>query len=132
MNSLSYRCTDENGQSFELLVDGEPLGALVGARDNSIPYWIIIEGDLPHCPPRGVEPDPEVRIVTVCSCGEYGCGHTRCRVVSDIECVTFSEFDLDVSREGRAMVFRFTRTNYDAVVSGIARLAREFTANSHR
>ena len=65
MNTLSYRQTDDNGLSFELLVDGEPLGAMVGARDSAIPYWIV-EDDLPHLPPHGEEPDPEIRIVAVC------------------------------------------------------------------
>jgi hypothetical protein len=30
MDILSYRCTDDNGLSFELLVNGRPLGELVG------------------------------------------------------------------------------------------------------
>ena len=32
MNTLSYRCTEDNGLSFELLVDGQPLGNLVRWR----------------------------------------------------------------------------------------------------
>jgi hypothetical protein len=72
MNILSYRSTDHNGLSIELLVDGQPLGDLIGARDGDIPYWIF-KDDLPHAGGH----DPELRIVTVCSCGEYGCGHAE-------------------------------------------------------
>jgi hypothetical protein len=129
MNTLSYRQTDGNGLSFELLVDGQPLGAVVGARDNAIPYWII-KDDLPHLPPLGKETEPEMRIVAVCSCGEYGCSHTRCRVIPEGDCITLCEFDVDVSREGRNKVFRFAQLNYDAVVSAMVRLSREYAADS--
>lgn len=124
MNTLDYRCTDDNGLSFELLVDGQPLGVLVGARDTAIPYWII-EDDLPYFPPHGTKHDPDLRIVAVCSCGEYGCGHTRCRILRSDELVIISDFDLDCSREGRIKQFTFIRKNYEAVVSNIvARAAK--------
>lgn len=123
MHILDYRCTDENGLSFVLLVDGQALGELIGARDSAIPYWII-NNDLPHLPPSEEEADPEIRIVTVCSCGEYGCGHTRCRVVAEGDTVTFRDFDLDVDAVGRGRVFQFSRSNYESVVSDIARRAR--------
>ena len=82
MPTLSYRCTEDNGLSFELLVDGEPLGALVGARDTAFPYWIVEDG-LPRYPPHGTPDDPDARIVCVCNCGEYGCGHTGCRMTRE-------------------------------------------------
>jgi hypothetical protein len=129
MNTLNYRQTDDNGLSFELLVDGQPLGASVGARGNALPYWII-KDDLPHLPPHGEEPDPDMRIVSVCSCGEYGCGHTQCRVISDGDFITLCDFDVDVSRGGRQKVFRFERSNYDAVVSALVHLSREYAADS--
>ncbi len=128
MNTLGYRCTDDNGLSFELLVNDRPLSELIGARDSAIPYWII-GADLPHLPPEGEESDPEVRIVTVCSCGEYGCGHTRCRVVHEGETIIFCDFDLDVSPEGRNKVFLFAISNYELVVSEIIRLARQERAD---
>jgi hypothetical protein len=129
MNRLSYRRTDDNGLSFELLVDGEPLGALVGARDNAIPYRIV-DDDLPHLPPRGEEPDAYIRIVAVCSCGEYGCGHTQCRLISEGDCVWLCDFDGDSSHEGRQRAFQFARSNYDAVVAEVVKLTREYKAGS--
>ena len=41
MNTLGYCTTEENGPSFELLVDDLPLGEMVDAKDNAIPFWII-------------------------------------------------------------------------------------------
>jgi hypothetical protein len=123
MPTLSYRCTEENGLSFELLVDGEPLGALVGSRDTGFPYWIVEDG-VPHWPPHGQSNAPDVRIVCVCGCGEYGCGHTRCHVVNVGDEVVFCEFEFDVSREGAKREFRFGAANYHTVCKGIAEQAR--------
>ena len=124
MNTLDYRCTEDNGLSFELLVDGQPLGELVGARDKAIPYWII-EADLPTIPPHGAAHDPELRIVAVCSCGEYGCGHTRCRVIRSQGVVVFRDFELDCSPEGRLKEFTFSRANYEAVIATIVAKVRD-------
>jgi hypothetical protein len=124
MPTLSHRCTEDNGLSFELLVDGQPLGALVGARDTVFPYWIVEDG-LPRWPPHGSSDAPEVRIVCVCSCGEYGCGHTQCRVTDDGDDVVFREFDFDVTRQGAGKEFRFSAANYQAVCKEIAELARQ-------
>ena len=128
MNRLDYRTSEENGLSFELLVDGQPLGLLVGARDTIIPYWII-EDDLPYFPPNWKDHDPEIRIVTVCSCGDEGCGSTQCRVIREGDLVLFRDFDYDASAEGAKKVFRFSRHNYDAVVAEIVRQAKEYTTN---
>jgi hypothetical protein len=122
--TLGYRCTDANGLSFELLVDGRPLGNVVGARDTAIPYWIVRD-ELPYWPPDGPQLDPDIRIVCACSCGEYGCGHTQCRVVRKGDEVVFCDFDCDVSAEGSKKEFRFSRANYDAVVAEIVTHARE-------
>jgi hypothetical protein len=123
MNTLSYRRTEENGLSFELVVDGKPLAALVGAVDGGIPYWIIRD-DLPYLPPHGAVEDPELRIVCCCSCGEYGCGHTQCRVLREGDDVVFRDFDIDVSGDGRRQVFRFPESNHRTVVSEIVAAAR--------
>jgi hypothetical protein len=124
MPTLTYRCTDDNGLSFELLVDGEPLGALVGSRDTAFPYSIVEDG-LPRYPPFGTPDDLDARIVCVCSCGEYGCGHTGCRVTREGDEVVFNEFDFDVSREGARKLFRFALANYEAVCKDIAEFARQ-------
>src|SRR5690606_16416216 len=58
MPHLSYRCTEDNGLSFELLVDGDPLGDLIGSSDTMFPYWIVEDG-LPRWPPHGPPDAPE-------------------------------------------------------------------------
>jgi hypothetical protein len=118
MPTLSYRCTEENGLSFELLVDGEPLGDLLGAHDTAFPHWMVEDGlpRWPHGPPDA----PEERIVGVCSCGEYGCSHARCRVTREGDDVIFHEFGFV------RKVFRFGAANYDAVCKEIAAIARQY------
>lgn len=118
VSQLSCRQNDDNGLSFELLVDGVPLGDLVGAKDTCIPYWIF-KDDLPTFPPHDADPDSDVRIVCVCSCGEYGCGHTRCRVVFEENVVVFRDFDSDVTPEGRKLEFRFELSDYRSVIEEI-------------
>src|SRR6266576_3285781 len=118
MNSLSYRSRADNGLSFELLVDGVPLGELLGDGNEGIPYWMV-EDDLPYWPPHGTPRDLDYRIVTVCSCGEYGCGHSRCRIMRTDDSVIFREFTGDVGAKGLVQVFTFPRSDYEQTVRGI-------------
>ncbi|HRY49507.1 MAG TPA: hypothetical protein P5186_15765 [Candidatus Paceibacterota bacterium] len=123
MSALAYRSSSDNGLSFDLLVDGVALGEVLGDGNEGIPYWIV-EDDLPHWPPHGTPRDPEYRIVTVCSCGEYGCGHTRCRVIKTADTVALRDFAGDVGADGAARVFTFSRSGYEQVVSEIVAEAR--------
>jgi hypothetical protein len=124
LNVLSFEKSEENGLSFELVVDGEPLDDLVGGATGGIPYWII-EDDLTHISASKTEAgeEPNERIVCVCSCGEYGCGHTRCRILKVDRLVVFSSFASIVSTEGRNKTFCFTRKNYDDLIAQIVAAA---------
>src|SRR5262245_58655319 len=122
MNTLGFRTSDENGLSFELQIDQQPLGALIGNQDGSFPYWIV-DDNLPYLPPHGGSRVVEYHIVCVCSCGEYGCGHTRCRIVLENDTVVFRDFECDVSAEGAKKEFRFSKSNFDAVVTEIVKHA---------
>lgn len=42
MNTLSVAVNEENGLSFELLVEGQPMGAVLGDGNEGIPYWLAI------------------------------------------------------------------------------------------
>lgn len=123
MSALAYRTSTDNGLSFELLVDGVGLGEVLGDGNEAIPYWIV-EDDLPHWPPHGTPRDSEYRIVTVCSCGEYGCGHTRCRVIKASDTVTWRDFAGDVGADGAARILTFSRSGYEQVVSDIVAESR--------
>lgn len=118
MATLGCRWTEDNGLSFELLVDGLPLGGLIGSRSTAIPCRIV-EDDLPYWPPHAGKLNPDIRIVCVCSCGEYGCGHAHCRVVREGQEIVFRDFDCDVDAEGSRKEFRFLSSNYEAVVGEI-------------
>jgi len=84
MNKLTFRRTDEDELTFELLVDGLPLGERVGAPGNGIPHRYVFDS-LPSIPPYPDQApaDPTLRLVAVCKCGEFGCGYTACRVHDD-------------------------------------------------
>jgi hypothetical protein len=84
MNELTYRTSAENGLTFDLIVDGKPLPQLAEGHYAGIPYWII-ENDLPNWEPEPPCKQDCDRVVSVCECGEYGCGHTRCRIEKSSE-----------------------------------------------
>lgn len=125
MNTLDYRSTDQNGLSFELLVDGQPLDELIGSKDTPIPFWLFDDG-MSDLPPYSPERDPEIRIIAVCSCGEYGCGRSLCRVVREGDSVVFRDFEGDLGSEKSLKEFRFSSANYSSVVSEIIKGANEY------
>jgi hypothetical protein len=135
MNTLDYRETDRWGLSFELLVDGQPISALIGAWDTvspliDIPFWLI-EDDLPSLPVDSEEYKPTLRILTVTSCcGEYGCGHTRCQVLCQRDTVLFCDFAGAVRVQARKTVFQFSRRNYDTIIEAMVWRARDHASNA--
>jgi hypothetical protein len=128
MNTLTIEVSEENGLSFELLIDGKPMGMLLEDGNEGIPYWLANDG-LPTYPPSGKTASPHVRIVSVCGCGEYGCGHSRCNVTQDNESVVFSDFVGDVGAKGQTFHFQFPLAQYQAVCEQISRLANERIAS---
>jgi hypothetical protein len=116
MNHLAVTVTEENGKSFQLMVDGTPLSDLLDDGNDAIPYWIV-ENDLPYFPPYGDSEPDDIRIVTVCNCGEYGCGHSHCRVTKTDDTVIFDQFQCDTRKEPDSTRFVFSRSNYDEVVA---------------
>ena len=124
MNELSFTTSEENGLSIELCVDERPLAELIGAKDGAIPYWLF-KNELPFFPPE-VAPTNDTRIVGVCSCGEYGCAHTTCRVITERDTVVFKSFDGDVSGDGSAYECRFSFENYDSVIKEIIKVTTAF------
>jgi hypothetical protein len=122
MNILSYQSLESHGLSFEILVDGEPIGKKIGSSGTSVPYWLFKTGVALH-PLNRIGTDMEKRVVAVCSCGEYGCSSMSCNIVRswddnivfrDFERVPFSSnpfFD--------PSLFYFSPINYDSVISEI-------------
>ena len=58
---------------------------------------MMLDQGLPLCWGREKDSDEDVREVTVCSCGEDGCGHSRCRVRVDGDTVIFEDFAGEVT-----------------------------------
>ncbi len=124
MNVLSFRTSPEDGLSFELLIDSQSLSELVNDGYEGIPYWNI-HADLPSLPPDSEPRRMGVHIVSVCSCGEYGCGHTRCRIEKAGDQVIFREFVRSKNDKPKDLVFVFSGQNYDEVVVSIVNQANE-------
>jgi hypothetical protein len=135
MNVLGYQADSANGLSFILLIDGAPLVQLIGSEDGPIPYWIVDYG-IPGWPPLEAKQAPlqgsDTRIVSVCGCGEYGCGHSRCRVTYSEDRVVFDQFEGDCSAPRWPKTFTFDRQNYDRVMDEITQLAAQQRASDAR
>ena len=116
MNVLGFRESSDHGLSFELLVDGELVGRLVGGEKTGIPYWLIAD-DLPRLETSGRT------IVSVCSCGEYGCGSTSCRVVVEGDRILWGDFDGTTST---GVAISFDWYPYRKVVSEIVSRAHGY------
>ena len=132
MNKLSYRCTEDNGLSIELLIDGQPLVELVDLGDTLIPYYLF-EGDLP----LGYwgAGDPSIRCIGVCICGHAGCGAAECRVMREGDVVVFRDFSANVNpryewKEKGGKEFRVTSVNYDSVIADIMKQVADYQARA--
>lgn len=119
VNILGYKFFDENGGSFQLLVDEISLAQRVDYEDALIPHWIIDKG-IPTIPPYQTPELISERIVAVCSCGEHGCDCITCQVQIEKDFVIFSDFE----RPGYSRVidktFKFTKENFQQVESQLA------------
>ena len=127
MNTLSYRLTEDNGLSVELLIDGHSLVELIGLEDRTIPYWYF-EGDLPHFSWYYGEEDSSIKCIGVCSCGEAGCGCVQCRVVREGHVVIFRDFNADLRPKDERKEFRVTSANCDSVIADIMRQVADYQA----
>ena len=113
MNTLSFKTSDWNGLSFELLIDGKPLAEYVGFEDNMIPYWIAKEG-IP------VYQWTDERIVAVCNCGEYGCDCVLCNIEEIGDKVIFKDFHRERSENIYKIDFEFSKENFNEIEIKIA------------
>ena len=119
MNSLSVAISSDNGLSFDLLIDGISISEILGDRNAGIPYWISERG-IPTWPPYDQKDNSNTLIVTVCNCGEYGCGHSRCKVKIEEEVVTLYDFQGDVGQKGKTFIYSFPKTEYLGVMKFIS------------
>lgn len=114
INTLSCNFFDQNGGSFELLIDDVLLTDQANYEDSLIPFWIIDEG-IPTFPPHQKAEQISERIVAVCGCGEYGCDCMTCTVEIQNDFVIFKDF----RRPGFASVinktFKFAKENFREV-----------------
>ena len=134
MNTLSFRTTEDNGLSIELLIDGQPLAALSpDDEDTKIPFYDF-DGDLP----LGYwgQEDASIKCIGVCICGHAGCGGVECRVVRKGDTVIFRDISVCVNprypnnNDGRE--FCVTSANYDLIIAGIMNEVNDYKVRSNR
>ncbi|HEY8560228.1 MAG TPA: hypothetical protein VIL74_07615 [Pyrinomonadaceae bacterium] len=119
MNTLSFKSFDQNGGSFELLIDEVSLAEQVDYQDSLIPYWIIDKG-IPIFPPIEPAEKTSERIVAVCGCGEYGCDCLTCQVKIENDCVEFSDFKRFGYSPVTDKTFKFTKENFQEIERRLA------------
>lgn len=116
MDTLTLDVDEKGFLTFTLLINNQPLQKLLQDKNEGFPDWIVDQA-LPTWPP--FDPTAEYRIVTVCGCGEYGCGHSRCKIKEEDDCVVFYDFSGDVGQKGKNMQFTVSRTSYEVVMADI-------------
>ncbi|MDQ6786949.1 MAG: hypothetical protein M3033_09095 [Acidobacteriota bacterium] len=124
INILSYETCEENGLSFELILDGKPLADYVKFKDTKIPYWIIDKG----LPRYGFDIEDKIdeRIVAVCSCGEYGCDCVLCEVQFDNQFVTLKGFRRERGSDLKQVEFKLNSENFHDIESKISKDAEKY------
>ena len=118
MNTLDIEISTDDFPTFCLLVDGKPMADWLVDGNDEIPFWLVADG-LPTWSYHKTSTDADVRIVTVCGCGEEGCGHSRCTVKREGDTVVFEDFQGDVGAEAQTLRLVFRQTDYDAVTRAI-------------
>jgi len=128
MNILGYRTVENHTLSFELLVDDEPIGKVVGSSDTAIPYWLFKNG-VALSPIARLGSGTEKRVVAVCACGAFGCSCIRCDVVQSWDGnIVFRDFTRNLFSSNSVfnlLMFSFSAVNYDFVVTDIFQKIQE-------
>lgn len=117
MNVLSYRTSDLNDLTFVLLIDDVPLHELYESDTVGVPYWLL-EGQLTATTIMG----ETHYIVSVCDCGEPGCGSVACKVTEEDGIVTFHDFKFLAND----LTLKFTAENFHQVMDEIGHEVLKF------
>lgn len=130
LNKLSYRTIEQKDEFlpelwFELIVDGESIEKFIG-EDKAIPYYYFEDDgdDLPFY--INTYHNKKLHFLGVCSCGSDGCGHRACEVEKDESFVNIQVFFYGSYKPQENIEFRFSRENYDFVISEIRKRSKEY------
>lgn len=129
LNKLSFQTEEENARRsilwFELFIDGESIEKLL-EDEKAIPHYYFedVENDLPfYINYEG----KKLHFLGVCTCGNDGCGNIACEIEKDESFVDFKVFYPEGGyKPPKDIIFKFTRENYDSVVSQITKQAKEY------
>ncbi len=129
LNKLSYRIeeTEVARRSilwFELLIDGEPIEKLIG-DEKAIPYYFFEENDTDLTTFFDYE-NKKYHVVGICACGDAGCGSTDCEIEKVENFVNLQVIFRGGYKHPKDLKFKFSRENYDSVISEIKKRAKEY------
>lgn len=130
LNKLGYQVEEQKDSRrpnlwFELVIDGEPIENFIG-EDKSIPYYYF-DGDENDLPLQRNFENRKLYLLGVCICGESGCGSTECEVEKNQDSVELKVFYPSWGYQPpKEIKFRFSRENYDSVISEIRERAKEY------
>ena len=108
--------------AFDFLIDGLPISQILEDGNEGIPFWLATEG-IPTLPLK--EKTSTRRIISVCNCGEYGCGSSNCDIEIKDKEVIFKNFEGDCGDNGQTLVFTFNRTEFDQEISKMIKSANK-------
>jgi hypothetical protein len=119
VNQLSFHISEFEGAMWVyLFVDGRPIEELVEGESGGLHSTYFGSDDLPHLPPWSEHWDGETYMVSHCSCGEYGCGNTNCRILVEEDLIVMDRF-----RTGNAtndsLKFEFHREEFKMVIAAL-------------
>jgi hypothetical protein len=136
LNNLSYQIIEFNEQnieegyfvkdeelpiiSIEFLIDGKTVSDLLKTNNKAIPYYLF-ENDLPK-----FSRNEELYLLGVCKCGVDGCGRVTCVVNKEQGFVTFREISNNRVKFPKEFEFRFSRENYDLVITEVLKKINEY------
>ena len=125
MNRIAFKEKHiDNMLFFNLVIDDNELSEILNDGDFGIPAWLIDSG-LPKLEEKEANGKPSNYIVTVCGCGEYGCGNSHCEIVWSDEVVIFRNFDGD-SGNRPDIIFNFAKYQFDNMVSQLCSKANAY------
>jgi len=127
VEEVSFSIAQEHHLSFDILIDGQRMGQLVGPPHyGPVPHWLFQDGALPTIS-SAAEEDMALTVVAVCSCGYVECGYTACRIVPIDDTVILDEFEIDGIRCESSPDFEVPRHQWDQAMQDIT-----WTIRNHR
>ena len=129
INQLDFQKIEYKSEpelSFELIIDGIPVGQLLKTNENEIPHWYFDKEEFSSY--YSDFHKKTFHLIGVCSCGESGCGQLGCEVVKEEDFIILENLFNDGFRYKPELKFTFSRGNYNEVIRKMFLFSEKFRA----